>query len=47
MKIEITLDRLEEAALCIVHNELDEDEACDYMRAMALECHSEQVEVVE
>ena len=30
MKYEITLEQLYEIALCIVHNELNEDEACDY-----------------
>lgn len=43
MKIEITLERIEEMALCIVHNNLDEDEACEYARAMALECQQEAI----
>jgi hypothetical protein len=43
MKIELTLERLEEIALCIVHNQLDEDEACDYIRVVAFECHEETV----
>ena len=43
MKIELTLERLEEFALCIVHNQLDEDEACDYIRAVAFECHEESI----
>jgi hypothetical protein len=43
MKIELTLERLEEIALCIVHNQLNEDEACDYIRAVAFECHEESV----
>jgi hypothetical protein len=43
MKIELTLERLEEIALCIVHNQLDEDEACEYIRAVAFECHEESV----
>jgi hypothetical protein len=43
MKIEITLEELEEIALLIVHNELNEDEACDYIRAVAFECHEESV----
>ena len=43
MKIELTLERLEEFALCIVHNQLNEDEACDYIRAVAFECHEESI----
>jgi hypothetical protein len=43
MKIELTLERLEEIALFIVHNQLNEDEACDYIRAIAFECHEETV----
>jgi hypothetical protein len=43
MKIELTLERLEEIALCIVHNQLNEDEACDYIRTVAFECHEETV----
>ena len=41
MKIELTLKRLEEMALCIVHNQLNEDEAREYIRAAAFECHEE------
>jgi hypothetical protein len=43
MKIELTLEELEEMALCIVHNQLDEDEACDYIRNVAFECHNKAV----
>jgi hypothetical protein len=43
MKIELTLERLEEIALCIVINQLNEDEACDYIRTVAFECHEESV----
>jgi hypothetical protein len=43
MKIELTLERLEEIALCIVHNKLNEDDACDYIRTVAFECHEETV----
>jgi hypothetical protein len=43
MKIELTLERLEEIALCIVHNELNEDDACEYIKAVAFECHEETV----
>ncbi len=32
MKFEITLERMEEIALCIVHNELNEDEAVEYAK---------------
>lgn len=43
MKIELTLEKLEEFALCIVQCELDEAEACDYIRNVAFECHNENV----
>lgn len=33
MKFEITQEKLEEMVLCIVHNELDADEAIDYANA--------------
>ena len=39
MKLEISFEELEEMVLCIVHNNLDEDEACDYAKAMILECN--------
>ena len=45
MKIELTIEKLEEIALCIVQCELDEAEACDYIKAVALECHNEELEV--
>ena len=47
MKIELTLEKLEEFALCIVHNQLNEDEACDYIKAVALECHEESIKQIE
>ena len=43
MKIELTLDTLEEIALCIVHNQLNEDEACDYIKEVAFECHNKNI----
>ena len=47
IKIEITLADLEEIALCIVHNQLNEDEACDYVRTMAFECHESSVKLMK
>jgi len=41
MKVELTLERIEEMVLCIVHNQLDEDEAVEYAKRMAIECHAE------
>jgi hypothetical protein len=46
MKVTMTLERIEEMVLCIVHNNLNEVEACDYAKAMALECLSEDAEVI-
>ncbi len=43
MKIEITLADLEEIATTIVVNQLSEEQACDYIRAVAFECHEESV----
>ena len=43
MKIELTLETLEEIALCIVHNQLNEDEACNYIRNVAFECHEKSI----
>ena len=37
MKFEITLEKAEELALCIVHNQLNEDEACEYVKAFLLD----------
>ena len=37
MKFEITLERMEEIALCIVHNDMTDDEAADYAKAVLLE----------
>ena len=39
MKIEITLAQLEEIALCISQNNMDENEAQIYVRNFAFECH--------
>ena len=43
MKIELTLERLEEIALCVVHNQLNEEDACEYIKNVAFECHTESV----
>ena len=47
MKIELTLETLEEIALCIVHNQLNEDEACDYIKEVAFECHNKSIKQIE
>jgi hypothetical protein len=47
MIIELTLERLEEIALYIVHNQLNEDEACDYIRTVAFECHESSVKLIK
>lgn len=41
MKFELTLARLEEIVLCIVHNQLNEDEACEYAKNVLMECAEE------
>ena len=41
MKIEITLAQLEEIALCISQNNMDENEAQIYVRNFAFECHNQ------
>jgi len=46
VKVTMTLERIEEMVLCIVHNNLDADEACDYAKTMALECLSEDAEII-
>jgi hypothetical protein len=46
MKIEITLDLLEEICCCIVDNSLDRDEACDYAKACVFE-DAEEAEVID
>ena len=33
MKFEVTLEQLEEYACCIVDNDLNRDEACDYIKS--------------
>jgi hypothetical protein len=43
MKIELTLERLQEIATTIVVNQLSEEQACDYIRTVAFECHEETV----
>jgi hypothetical protein len=37
MKFNITLEQIEEVALCIVHCSLNEEDACDYARGTLLE----------
>tara|TARA_S200002703_G_scaffold67586_2_gene58783 strand:- start:3443 stop:3664 length:222 start_codon:yes stop_codon:yes gene_type:complete len=37
MKYELTPEQLEEMVLCIVHNQLGEDEAMDYAASVCLE----------
>ena len=43
MKIELTLERLEEIALCISQNNMSESEARIYVRNFAFECHENSV----
>ena len=40
MKFELTMARLEEMVLCIIHNELNEDEAIKYMKEFVLEVNT-------
>ena len=40
MKFELTMLRLEEMVLCIVHNELNEDEAIEYMKEFVFEVNN-------
>ena len=37
MKFELTLAKMEEIVLCIVHNQMGEDEACEYAKAVLME----------
>jgi hypothetical protein len=37
MKYELTLEQLYEIAQCIAHNELNAEDACDYVRDVAAE----------
>ena len=37
MKFEVTIELLEEMACCIVDNDLNRDEACDYVRSCVME----------
>ena len=45
MKYELTLDQLYEIAQCISHNDLDADEACDYIRDAVEDMND--IEVIE
>ena len=47
MKIELTLETLEEIALCIVHNQLNVNEACKYVKEVAFECHNKSIKQIE
>ncbi len=47
MKIELTLERLEEIATTIVVNQLTQEQACDYVRTMAFECHESSVKLMK
>ena len=40
MKFELTMARLEEMVLCIIHNELNEDEAIEYMKSFVFEINT-------
>lgn len=42
MKYELTTERLEEIACCIVDNNMDRNEACDYILDVASECIGEE-----
>ena len=44
---EITKQRMEEIACCIVDNGMDRDEACDYALSVLSECAFDDAEVVE
>lgn len=46
MKIELTLERIEEMVLCIVDNELNRDEAIQYVADFIADCQSEDAEDV-
>ena len=37
MRFEVTIELLEEMACCIVDNDLNRDEACDYVRSCVME----------
>jgi hypothetical protein len=47
MKYELTKDRLEEIACCIVDTVMDRDEACDYILAVASECIGDHQEITD
>lgn len=44
---EITKQRMEEIACCIVDNGMDRDDACDYALSVLSECAFDDAEVVE
>lgn len=47
MKYELTKERLEEIACCIVDNGMNRDEACDYIVAVASECIGDESEITD
>ncbi len=47
MKYELTKERLEEIACCIVDCGLDRDEACDYAIKTASECIGDGEDIVD
>lgn len=47
MKFELSQERLEEMVLCIVHNQLSEDEAMDYAVEFVREVMSDDAIEVE
>ena len=46
MKIKLTLEDLEEIALCIVINQMSEEEACAYIKEVAFEIHNNRIDAV-
>lgn len=46
MKLELTLERIEEMVLCIVDNGFDRDEAIQYVADFIADCQSEDAEDV-
>ena len=47
MKFELTRERLEEIACCIVDCGLDRDAACEYAIETAKQCMTDDAEVIE
>jgi hypothetical protein len=47
MKIELTLTDLEEIATTIVVNQLTQEEAFNYVRTMAFECHESSIKLMK